>query len=231
MSNDQPTKNFITPVILGIPSDEDQTSAALEFIQEQLGWEIEVGSVQLRLINKDQQTIAIETIRDLISEMAYAPHLGKPRAFVFLSADLLSMAAQHAFLKSLEEPPTNTLILLVTNAIDKLLPTIRSRCLSHISQPNLGILPTKDLPPILETLISDPNDVSYHELIDLGNEYKDRDKAIALIQQLLFQSHQQKSDPLILVKIQQQFLTTLKQLQANANVRLALESCFFNLKN
>ena len=231
MSNDQPTNKLLTPVILNVSSSVDQAEAAIAFIQEQLGWSLTSTSPELRLINQNQDIISIETIRDLISELAYAPHLGKSRAFVLLSADQLSVAAQHAFLKSLEEPPANTLILLVSAAQNKLLPTIRSRCLSHLHQSTTESFVSKDLPLVLQKLLSTPTDVSYSELVEIATEYKDRDQALQLVQQLLFTSQQQQTDPKQKVKLQNQLLTTLNHLQANANVRLALEGCFFTIKN
>ena len=231
MSNDQTASNLITPIILQVSPTANQAEIAIDFIQEHLGWDLALTSPQLRLINQDQETISIETIRDLISELAYAPHLGKSRAFVLLSADQLSSAAQHAFLKSLEEPPANTLLLLVSATQDKLLPTIHSRCISHLHQSTTESFVNQDLPPVLEKLITDPNDVSYEQLIELTAEYKDRAQALQLIGQLIFSLHQPAAKTKQRVKLQQQLLTTLNYLHANTNVRLALEDCFFNIKN
>jgi DNA polymerase-3 subunit delta' len=50
------------------------------------------------------------------------------KAAIIVSADRMNEAAANAFLKALEEPPPKTLILLVTDAPQQLLPTIRSRC-------------------------------------------------------------------------------------------------------
>jgi DNA polymerase-3 subunit delta' len=44
------------------------------------------------------------------------------------SAHRMNEAAQNAFLKTLEEPPSDTTLILIAAAMDKLLPTIRSRC-------------------------------------------------------------------------------------------------------
>jgi DNA polymerase III subunit delta' len=231
MSNDQTTNKFFTPIILNVSSTANQIEIAIAFIQEQLSWDLTSTSPRLRLINQEQNTISIETIRDLISELAYAPHLGKSRAFVLLSADQLSMAAQHAFLKSLEEPPANTLLLLVSSAQDKLLPTIRSRCLSHLHQSTTESLTDKDLPLTLKKILADPTCISYHQLIELATKYKDRDQALQLIQQLLLNLHRQQTNSKQRVKLQNQLLTTLNYLNANVNVRLALENCFFAIKN
>lgn len=229
MSNDQTAINLITPIILSVSPNVKQTEIALEFIKDQLGWDLTPNSPQLKFINQDQETISIEIIRNLINELAYASHLGKPRAFILLAADQLSAAAQHAFLKSLEEPPANTLLLLVSSAKNKLLATIASRCISHHHQSLSESITVENISPKLETLINNPNDISYSQLIELSSKYKDKDQAVQVIQQLIFLLRQQKLKQKI--KLQQQLLTTLNNLHANTNVRLTLENCFFTIKN
>jgi DNA polymerase III delta prime subunit len=230
-SNDQTTSNLITPIILSVSPATDQAEVATNFIQEHLGWNIDLTSPQLKLINQDLETISIETIRNLISELAYAPHLGKSRAFALLSADQLSIAAQHAFLKSLEEPPANTLLLLISSAKDKLLPTIRSRCIPHLHQSAAETLNTEDIPLELKKLLTDPTDISYNQLIEVAAKYKDRDQALQVIRQLIFLLHHQQTKSKRMIKLQNKLLTTLDNLHANTNVRLTLENCFFALKS
>ena len=58
------------------------------------------------------------------------PVSGKEKVFIIDDAELLDEAGQNALLKTLEEPPPGTTILLVTCREDLLLPTIRSRCQS-----------------------------------------------------------------------------------------------------
>lgn len=54
--------------------------------------------------------------------------LGHGKVFVIDEAELLAHESQNTLLKTLEEPPAGTYLILVTSAEDKLLPTIRSRC-------------------------------------------------------------------------------------------------------
>lgn len=59
------------------------------------------------------------------------PKFGHGKVFIIDEAELLAhgqMEAQNALLKTLEEPPANTHVILVTTQEDRLLPTIRSRC-------------------------------------------------------------------------------------------------------
>jgi DNA polymerase-3 subunit delta' len=54
--------------------------------------------------------------------------LGRGKAFIIDEAEMLEADGQNVLLKTLEEPPPGTLIILVTSSADRLLPTIRSRC-------------------------------------------------------------------------------------------------------
>jgi DNA polymerase-3 subunit delta' len=55
---------------------------------------------------------------------------GQAKVFIVLEAGRMSQAAQNALLKTLEEPPAGTFIVLVVEQVDLLLPTILSRCQS-----------------------------------------------------------------------------------------------------
>lgn len=72
--------------------------------------------------------IKIEQIRELLATLAFPPHEGRARLVIVEDADKLNPAAANAFLKTLEEPPARTHIVLTTTAPDRLLVTIRSRC-------------------------------------------------------------------------------------------------------
>ncbi len=80
------------------------------------------------LVEPAPASIKIEAVRDLVREVQSRPFEAKTRAFVIDDAHLMTEQAQNAFLKSLEEPPFTSRILLVTAEPDRLLPTIRSRC-------------------------------------------------------------------------------------------------------
>lgn len=75
-----------------------------------------------------RRTIAIDTIREVNEKVAYRPHEGRRRVVVIDDADAMNVAAQNAFLKTLEEPPASSQLVLVTAAPQRLLPTVRSRC-------------------------------------------------------------------------------------------------------
>ena len=72
--------------------------------------------------------IHIEMIRQLKNEAKYAPYEAKKRFFIISDAHLFTREAANSFLKLLEEPPENLHIILITNELNLLLDTIRSRC-------------------------------------------------------------------------------------------------------
>jgi DNA polymerase-3 subunit delta' len=72
--------------------------------------------------------IKIEQIRNLSDFMNISTHRQGLRVVVLYPAEALNMPASNALLKTLEEPPPGTVFLLASNGLDRLLPTILSRC-------------------------------------------------------------------------------------------------------
>lgn len=69
------------------------------------------------------------TVRHFNQQIAQSPYSGDRKVAVVVEADRFNKNAANAFLKTLEEPPLDTTILLLTTRPYSLLPTIRSRCL------------------------------------------------------------------------------------------------------
>lgn len=72
--------------------------------------------------------IRVDDIRSVGGFLRMTPAEGGWRVVIVDAADDMNLNAQNALLKVLEEPPANSLILLVSHAPGRLLPTIRSRC-------------------------------------------------------------------------------------------------------
>jgi len=75
---------------------------------------------------EDKHEILIAQVHEVIRELTYTS--SSARAVIFDDAHRMSEEAMNALLKTLEEPPERTLLLLVTAVADRLLGTIRSRC-------------------------------------------------------------------------------------------------------
>lgn len=76
----------------------------------------------------EQGTLKIEHIREVIGRAALRPLVSHHRVVIVRDAHLLTIGAQNALLKTLEEPSGQTLFFLITHRERTLLPTIRSRC-------------------------------------------------------------------------------------------------------
>ena len=72
--------------------------------------------------------IKIEQVRALLDFTGVGSHRGGARVVVLAPAEALNVAAANALLKTLEEPPAGVVFLMVSARIDRLLPTIISRC-------------------------------------------------------------------------------------------------------
>lgn len=70
----------------------------------------------------------IEKMRELIEEVSLPPFEAPVKLFIIDAAHQMSPFSSNALLKTLEEPPENTYFVLLTDAIDAMLPTVLSRC-------------------------------------------------------------------------------------------------------
>ena len=61
-------------------------------------------------------------------DIAIRPYSSKYKIYIIADADLMTVQAQNALLKTIEEPPSYAVIMLLTENAEVLLPTIRSRC-------------------------------------------------------------------------------------------------------
>jgi DNA polymerase-3 subunit gamma/tau len=71
---------------------------------------------------------SVEDIRDLRERVAYAPAGGHWKVYILDEAHMLTKEAWNAFLKTLEEPPPNTVFVLATTEAHKVIATIADRC-------------------------------------------------------------------------------------------------------
>ncbi|MEW6419809.1 MAG: DNA polymerase III subunit [Nitrospirota bacterium] len=80
------------------------------------------------LISPEGGQIRIEEIRAIDNVLSFKPFEGRRKAVIVDEADNMNPYAANAFLKTLEEPPKDSLIILVSSNPDRLPDTIRSRC-------------------------------------------------------------------------------------------------------
>lgn len=77
---------------------------------------------------EESRQIRIEQVRDLAAELALTSHAGGYKVGILTPADSMNRFAANALLKTLEEPPARTLLVLVASQPSRLPPTVLSRC-------------------------------------------------------------------------------------------------------
>jgi DNA polymerase-3 subunit delta' len=80
------------------------------------------------LIEPEGQTLKVDQVRQMQRDLAYRPYEGERRVCILTAADRMAPNMSNTLLKTLEEPPLHTVIILLANNPKLLLPTILSRC-------------------------------------------------------------------------------------------------------
>ena len=86
---------------------------------------------------KKMRQISADATRELIGKVQVSPTVATQKVAIIHECDRMHVSAANIFLKTLEEPPANTTLLLLTTRPYALLTTIRSRCL-HFRFPGVG---------------------------------------------------------------------------------------------
>jgi len=77
---------------------------------------------------KASSYIKVEQIREALEGINTTPHRGRQRVVLINPVEALQAVSANTLLKTLEEPPASTLFILLSDRLDRILPTIRSRC-------------------------------------------------------------------------------------------------------
>ena len=91
------------------------------------GSEGERNHPDLRVLEPDGAVLKIDQVRDLQRGLSLVANEGGQRVALLFGVEQMNSEAANALLKTLEEPPANTTLVLVTTSADALPPTVRSR--------------------------------------------------------------------------------------------------------
>jgi DNA polymerase-3 subunit delta' len=80
------------------------------------------------LLEPEGQTLKVDQVRQMQRDLAYKPYEGRRRVCILAAVDRMAPNMSNTLLKTLEEPPLHTVIILLANNPRFLLPTILSRC-------------------------------------------------------------------------------------------------------
>lgn len=82
------------------------------------------------ITHEKPNVISVDEIRQqIVNDISLKPYSSRYKIYVIPDAQLMNAQAQNAILKTLEEPPEYAIIILLTSNLDKILPTIISRCI------------------------------------------------------------------------------------------------------
>lgn len=111
----------------------DKCSSCIKFNSE--------NNPDFAILNPDGNSIKISQIREMQENVYKKPIVSNKKVFIIDDSDKMTEEAQNSLLKTLEEPPEYIIIILITSNENKLLNTIKSRCLKI----NFNNIDTKDI--------------------------------------------------------------------------------------
>lgn len=82
-------------------------------------------------VAKDKKSLGVDEVRQLIAEISKRPYEGNKKVVIIYEAHKMTVEAQNAFLKTVEEPPQGVFIILLSESSEQILDTIKSRCQIH----------------------------------------------------------------------------------------------------
>jgi DNA polymerase-3 subunit delta' len=138
----------------------------------------------IQIVTPDEGIIRIEQIRPIIEFLSFTPSEGKKKVVIIDDADKMNPAASNAALKTLEEPPSNSIIILITSRQSNLLDTIISRCIKLTFVP----LTNKAVKTILNINGQALNSAQIslcRGSVEGGDRESKRDKAITSLQDII----------------------------------------------
>ena len=90
----------------------------------------------IRYITHEKASISVDDIREqLNNDIQIKPYSSDHKVYIIPEANKMTEQAQNALLKTIEEPPAYAVIILITDNLNALLPTIQSRCITLNTKP------------------------------------------------------------------------------------------------
>lgn len=220
-----------------IVGDGQSARSQTALLAKSLAVDLETPSVDIFRISPPKDHVTIDQVRELKNHIFQKPiHLGY-KFIIIEHAEKMTLAAQNALLKILEEPPSGAIIVLEAKDKSLLLPTINSRVITlqspagkiQVKGGKTSILVTENIPKALEKLaqIEDPIDWLDREIVLL---YK-----LLLAQTRIFPPNTESGSKKSQISIQKivhfikECARTKEMIEANVNSRFALANLIFSI--
>ena len=185
-------------------------------------------------IIETEKTVGIGEIRKLQEKLFLKPLESAVKAVILEAFFGMTPDSQNAFLKVLEEPPADTIIMILTSSLDFVLPTVMSRC-KLISLDKVKQISAAEITNSLNLIVELKNGGTAKALKISQDNGKDREVALDFLEKLIISLHnalENKSNQFSNTEL----LSDLKALQktytiikvTNVAPRFALENLFLN---
>jgi hypothetical protein len=178
---------------------------------------------------ESEKAVGITQVRDFQKSIFLKPFKSKQKAVILSAQNGITIEAQNALLKVLEEPPDNTIIFLLCQSSEGFLPTIISRCKVISLDKQDSEINLKESEKILLSL----KDASVGDKLKLAQDNsRDKESALGFIEGLILASElllkNSKDKELVkAIGLMQKTYNGIKT--TNGNLRLAVENLVLNL--
>ncbi|HZQ29671.1 MAG TPA: hypothetical protein VFA93_01165 [Patescibacteria group bacterium] len=177
-------------------------------------------------IFESEKAIGIADVREIQRKLYLKPFKSEIKGILIDASSGITTESQNALLKTLEEAPEDTIIIMLTPNIEEMLPTIVSRCkILSLDSSEENKVEQRDLEILLSGKLSDKMKLAQDLSKDKNEALVFLESSIISFRKNLLNSPNEKF--LKSVKILQKYYSIIKS--TNVNLRLALENLFLNL--
>lgn len=186
------------------------------------------------LFLSDEEKLGVEAVKKIKEFLSLKPYSAKGRGVAILSSQKLTLDAQNALLKILEEPPTSAIILLGADSDKNFLPTILSRCQVVSSEFKVQSSELEKYYPEIERLINSSLDERFAFIEKLEEKEEFIRALVSYYSNVIARSEVTKQSDLEFSNEQvlgfaNKLIDAEKYLSAKGNQRAILEYLMLNL--
>jgi DNA polymerase III gamma/tau subunit len=227
----------MTSFILITSNRQTREQFLQEFARKQQIDPFDITTISKDETSKNTHSLGIDDIKAMQKKIFLKPFKSPHKMIVLHDANLLTIEAQNALLKVLEEPPANTFIILTSPTAETFLPTILSRC---------SIIQQEEAPPTLTTeeskqyvqFLTDLTKMRIGDRLKKAEQLaKNKEEALLWLQKLTLATRQKLLEAPNAKRAHyyadyiNHFQTTYTQIKTtNVNLRFALEHMLLHSK-
>lgn len=187
--------------------------------------ELKVSKLDISIF-ESEKAVGIADVREIQRKLYLKPFKSELKGIVIDTSSGITIESQNALLKTLEEAPEDTIIIMLSLNLEEILPTIISRCKVLSSDSSIETkIEREDLDILLNGKLSERMKLAQDLAKDKNQALNFLEGSILTLRKNLLNSPNEKF--LNVIKTLQKYYSIIKS--TNVNLRLALENLFINL--